>query len=149
MWLGATSLLTGCGGGRRTTTGLIRRVNPPSASIQSLAFAQGSARIVVRLQNFSTVPTTYSLVDAELALANRGAGRLRFDPQITIPALSSDVVETRLTVLPEAAAVLAAHREGVPYTLVGSITTTDPAGRNDFQFEGALAPVPGRPGEYR
>ena len=46
--------LASCGGG-----GMVKRINPPAASVQQLRVADdGSWSLVLRINNFSTVPMT-------------------------------------------------------------------------------------------
>jgi hypothetical protein len=150
----AALLLSACAAGSgRTQSGLIKRINPPSASIEGLAAASpGAVRLSVRLQNFSTIPTRYGRVDAALAIDGAAAGRLTFDAGIEIPGLSSDVVPAEVVLYPDARARLdaaAADRRAVAYRLEGTIATTDPEDTWKFTFDSRLNPVPGRPGEFR
>lgn len=143
-------LLGACASSGRTQSGLIKRINPPSASIESLAIRSGGpAQVAVRLQNFSTVPTRYGVLDAEVVLDGRPAGRLRLEAGIEIPGLTSDVVQAELALAPDARARLAAADAAVPYRLQGVIATTEPEDDYEFTFESRLNPVPGRPGEFR
>lgn len=142
--------LGACGGGGRTQSGLIRRINPPSASLERLVVAVGErVRVAVRLQNFSTVPTRFGHIEATVSIDGRAAGRLAVEAGIEIPGLTSDVVEAELTLDAPARARLAAAREAVPYRLDGAIATTEPEDDYEFTFESRLNPVPGRPGEFR
>jgi hypothetical protein len=141
--------LAACGGAR-TQSGLIRRINPPSASLERLVVADGGpVRVAVRLQNFSTVPTRFGRVDAVVSIDGRAAGRLALDAGIEIPGLTSDVVEGSLALDAPARARLAAARAAVAYRLDGGIATTEPEDTYEFTFESRLNPVPGRPGEFR
>lgn len=144
----AVLALAGCGGSR-TQTGLIKRINPPSASIERLAVVgPGPAQVAVRLQNFSTVPTRYGRLDAVVSLDGRPAGRLLLEAGIEIPGLTSDVVAAELGLESEARARLSAPG-AIAYRLEGTIATTDPEDTYEFTFESRLNPVPGRPGEFR
>jgi hypothetical protein len=148
----AAVALAGCGGGR-TSTGLIKRVNPPSASIDRLnASDPATIRLSLRLQNFSTVPTRFEQFDAGISLDDAPAGRLQAAPGIEIPGLTSDVVEIAWSpAAADRARVAAAARDGrvLRYRLEGTIRTSEPAGTFEFEFESRLTPVPGRPGEFR
>ena len=146
--------LAACGaGGGRTQAGLIKRINPPSASIEGVsAGSAGPVRLTLRLQNFSTVPTRFGRIEADLAIDGRPAGRLVQDAGIEIPGLSSDVVPAEAGLDPAARARLdAATAAGaaVAYRLEGKIGTTDPADTWNFTFDSRLNPVPGRAGEFR
>jgi hypothetical protein len=150
----AALLLSACSaGGGRTQSGLIKRINPPSASIEGLAAASpGAVRIAVRLQNFSTIPTRYGRVEATLEIDGAAAGRLAFDAGIEIPGLSSDVVAAEVALYPAARERLdaaAADGRAVTYRLDGTIATTEPDDNWKFTFDSRLNPVPGRPGEFR
>lgn len=145
--------LAACASGGRTQSGLIKRINPPSASIEGLAAASpGAVRVAVRLQNFSTIPTRYGRVEAALDIDGAAAGRLAFEAGIEIPGLSSDVVPAEVTLYPSARerldAAVAAGR-AVTYRLDGTIVTTEPGDTWKFTFDSRLNPVPGRPGEFR
>ena len=150
----AAALLAACSAsGGRTQSGLIKRVNPPSASIEGLAAAApGAVRLSVRLQNFSTIPTRYGRVEAVVEIDGAAAGRLAFDAGIEIPGLSSDVVPAEVALYPSARErldVAAAEGRAVAYRLDGTIATLEPADTWKFTFDSRLNPVPGRPGEFR
>jgi hypothetical protein len=150
--LAAAGLLAACGAGQ-TSTGLIKRVNPPSASIERLdAHDPATVRLALRLQNFSTVPTRFAAIDADFSLDDATAGRLLARPDIEIPGLTSDVVVIDWSpAAGDRARIDAAAREGraLRYRLVGTIQTIEPSGTFEFEFESRLTPVPGRPGEFR
>ena len=58
-WLLVLAVLGACS--RSGNLGMIRRVNPPVASVQQLALrADGSWHLVLRLHNFSTVPMRFA-----------------------------------------------------------------------------------------
>ncbi len=145
--------LAGCGGGGATRTGLIKRINPPSAAIERLNLADdGSTRVALRLHNFSTVPMTYGEIMATIRINGRSAGQLLVNAGIEIPGLSSDVIDIELPI--DAQARVEIERAGraagaISYGLEGSIQTTEPAQRFPFLFDSRLNPVPGRPGEFR
>lgn len=149
----AALLLAACGSGGRTQSGLIKRINPPSASIEGLvASAPGPVRVSVRLQNFSTIPTRYGRVEATVEIDGAAAGRLAFDAGIEIPGLSSDVVGAEFIPYPSARERLdaaAAAGRALAYRLDGTIATTQPDDTWKFTFDSRLNPVPGRPGEFR
>lgn len=150
----ASLLLAACSAsGGRTQSGLIKRVNPPSASIEWLAAgAPGAVRVSVRLQNFSTIPTRYGRVEATVELDGAAAGRLAFDAGIEIPGLNSDVVGAEFVPYPSARERLdaaAAAGRAIAYRLEGTIATTQPGDTWKFTFDSRLNPVPGRPGEFR
>ncbi len=145
-------MLAGCGPGA-TRTGLIMRINPPSAAFERLNLADdGSTRVALRLHNFSTVPMTYGEIIATIRIDGRTAGQLLVNAGIEVPGLSSDVIDIELPIDAQARAdIERAGREGraISYGLEGSIQTTLPAQRFPFLFDSRLNPVPGRPGEFR
>ncbi len=146
------SMLVGCGGGA-TRTGLIKRINPPSAAFERLNLADdGSTRVALRLHNFSTVPMTYGQIAATIRIDGRTAGQLLVNAGIEIPGLSSDVIDIELPLDAQARARIAragSEAGAISYGLEGSIQTTEPAQRFPFLFDSRLNPVPGRPGEFR
>jgi hypothetical protein len=147
----ATVLLAACGGGR-TQSGLIRRINPPTAGIDGLSLQPAAVRVTVRLQNYSTIPMRYGAVEAAVRIDGRDAGLLRFVADIEVPGLSSDTVAAELSVDAATRGLLdAAAASGRPfdYALEGDIETVEPEQRFDFKHESRLSPVPGRPGEFR
>ena len=145
----AVALLASCGP--------VLRVNPPGASIQKLSMRpDGTLMLDLRLQNFSDVATRFGRFDGGLFLAGIDAGPLNVAIDLEVPAHAADVFQTVYT--PEAAAreALAAAFEsrkgsgaGITYRLSGRIDITEPGGNFEIEYESALSPVPGIPGEYR
>ena len=137
--------LSGCSGG---TT---RNIFPPRASIQQLTVeTDGSWKVQLRLQNYSSVSTTFGKVDAKIQVAGNAAGSVTASPAIRIGPESADIVETTLTPSAAAAqAVASLHTGNLRYTMAGHITTTDPSGDYPYTFESVLSPVPGLPGVLR
>jgi len=145
----AAFALVACGGG----AGGKRRINPPRASVQELAVqADGSWKVSVRLQNFSSVPTAFEDVDAQLEVGGQPAGALRLQPALTVGPESADVAF--VTIAPQAgaktavAAALASGRS-VRYRVSGQIRTSEPKGSYKFEYDSALNPAPGLPGVLR
>ena len=144
----AAFALAGCAGG-----GGKRQINPPRASVQELAVqADGQWRLSVRLQNFSSVPTEFADVNAELEIGGQPAGTLRLQPALTVGPESADVAV--VTFAPQAgaktavAAALASGRS-VRYRVSGQIVTREPKGSYRFEYDSALSPVPGLAGVLR
>jgi hypothetical protein len=144
----AAFALAACSGG-----GAKRHINPPRASVQELAVqADGSWKVSVRLQNFSSVPTEFEDVDAQFEIGGQPAGALRLQPALTVGPESADVAVVMIA--PQAggktavAAALAAGRT-VRYRVSGQIRTREPKGSYKFEYESALNPVPGLPGVLR
>jgi hypothetical protein len=133
-------LLTACGSG-----GPPRKVHPSTASIQQLAVQpDGSWKITLRIQNFSTFSMHFSGVDATLSIDGKEQGSLKASPDIDIVGNSGDVVET--TFRPGAKVTIGTD---IAYVLKGTIDTSEP--KESFKFETAsrLTPVPGVPNTYR
>ncbi|NCT69232.1 MAG: hypothetical protein GXC76_16510 [Rhodanobacteraceae bacterium] len=126
-------------------TGPVKRIHPSTASIQQLAVqADGSWKITLRIQNFSTVPMTYREVTAKLSIGGNEVGELHAAPDIDIIANSGDVVETTL----RPSAPLPAGND-FEYHLKGTIATSEPKANFPFERTSRLSPVPGVPNTYR
>lgn len=135
-----TGLLAACGSG-----GPPRKVHPSTASIQQLAVqADGSWKITLRIQNYSTFSMHFSRIDAGLTVDGKEVGRLETAPDIDIVGNNGDVVEA--TFRPNAKTMFGSD---VAYALKGTIETSEP--KESFKFETAsrLTPVPGVPNTYR
>ena len=112
----------------------------------------GQWRVSVRLQNFSSVPTEFEDVDAQLEIGGQPAGTLKLQPALTVGPESADVAV--VVIAPQAgaktavAAALAAGRS-VRYRVSGQIRTREPRGSYKFEYDSALNPAPGLPGVLR
>jgi predicted small lipoprotein YifL len=140
-------VLVACGRG-----GPPKRIHPPAAAVQELAVQpDGTWRLSLRLQSFSTVGTEFQAFDLELAIDGEPAGRLQNAEPRTVPGQSAEVY--RLTLDPEPGAARAltrlaeSGRPSFPWTLRGNITVAGRVHRNEFQ--GRLSPVPGLADTYR
>lgn len=146
--LALTALIAGCSGG-----GVRKQINPPRASIQQLAVqADGQWQLIVRLQNFSNVPTSFDSVNAKLVISGQEAGSISVTPAITVGPESADVVTTTLKPAVAAKLVVAsalASGQSVRYAMSGTIVTGDPKGNYSFTFDSTLNPAPGLPGVMR
>jgi hypothetical protein len=149
-WLLVVTLLASCSG-RSGNLGMIRRVNPPVASIQQLALRDdGSWHLVLRLNNFSTVPMRFVLVESRLWIDGADAGHFELSPAMQVPRLNAEVQDLEFEPAPAARAAFEdAAGRGFSYRLEGSIRTEEPGGNFPFYYDGRLTPVPGRPGEFR
>lgn len=137
--LALACLLTACG------SGPVRKVHPSTASIQQLAVqADGSWKITLRIQNFSTFPMRYSAVKATLAIAGTDAGAVSSAPDMDILGNSGDVIET--VVKPSAPLPTSGNFE---YRLKGTIDTSEPKESFPFDTTSRLSPVPGVANTYR
>ena len=141
------ALLAACSSGPK------KRINPPRASIQQLAVqADGSWQLSVRLQNFSSVSTAFSSVDAKLVIGGQDAGRVILQPGISVGPESADVVVARLTPTLGAKLVVAsaiASSQSTAYSLTGTIVTSEPKGNYSFNYDSTLNPAPGLNGVMR
>jgi len=130
-----------------------KRIYPHKASVQELlAGANGQWTLKIRLENFSTVPMTFSAVDGKLTVAGQDAGHVLAPTTLTIGPESADVITS--TLAPAVAAKIAvanalALKRTVRYQFVGKITSSEPKRDFDFTFESALSPVPGLDGMLR
>ena len=98
----AVLALASCGGGP------VKRVSEPAAGIQQLSVrADGRWDVVVRLDNFSSVPMRFSDANLDIAFDNGAAAKLQAQPGISIGPESADVFTATLTPLPAGRARLA------------------------------------------
>ncbi len=139
--------LAGCGDGFREL------INPPGASVQQLrANATGPWKVTLRLQNFSNVRTTFNTIDLTLSVADVRAGTLKRGTTLAVEADSVELVQFELQPVENARALLASpavQEAGIAYRLEGRLVTSEPRGNYPLEHESRLAPVPGRPGEFR
>ena len=135
-----TGQLAACGSG-----GPPRKVHPSTASIQQLAVQpDGSWKLALRIQNYSTFPMRYSRIDAGLSIDGKEVGRLEATPDIDILGNNGDVIEA--TFRPNAKA---AFGTDIAYALKGTIETSEPKESFTFETASRLTPVPGVPNTYR
>ena len=139
------------------SSGPPRRVSPPAASIQQLTVnADGSWKVELRLQNYSSIPMRFDSVDLAIGVGEQPAGRLRGAPAISIGPESADVVALPFTPDGAAARIIVADalsgRRVLAYTLQGSITAVpeDAKSRSfDIDARNTLSPAPGLDGVLR
>ena len=132
-------LLTACGGGP------VRKVHPSTASIQQLTVqADGTWKIALRVQNYSTFSMHFSAIDAKLSVAGAEIGDLRIAPDIDIVGDNGDVVEATLKTSAKAPA-----SGDFAYQLKGTIDTSEPKESFKFDTSSRLSPVPGVPNTWR
>ena len=137
--LALTCALTACG------SGSTRRVHPSTASIQQLIVQpDGSWKLDVRIQNFSTLPMRYSALTATVTVAGTDVGELSIAPNVDIVANGGEVVEATL----KTSAKLPASGD-FAYVLKGRIETSEPKESFPFERSSRLSPVPGVPNTYR
>lgn len=127
------------------SSGPTKRVHPSTASIQQLAVqADGSWKLDLRIQNFSTMPMRYSALKASVVVAGTDVGEISIAPNMDIVANGGDVVEATL----KTSAKLPASGD-FAYTLKGTIETSEPKESFPFERSSRLSPVPGVPNTYR
>jgi len=142
----ALAALVGCGPP-------LHPINPPNASIQQLdVLPDGRWKVQIRLENFSDKTVHYAAFKAELRVGGVAATNIDLNPDMDIPGVNADVVETTLAPSAEALKAFTADSKeagGAPYELKGTINI--PAAGKNFKFEhkSRLSPVPGVPNEYR
>lgn len=144
-------LLVACG-----SSGPVRRVSEPSASIQQLTVAaDGSWSVLLRIENFSSVPMRFGRANLALSIAGEAAGALQGETGVGIGPESADTVTLAMT--PTAAARLRiadalAGSRGIDYTLKGRIDAApENGGTRSYEIDRSsrLNPVPGLPGVLR
>ncbi|MFZ2235798.1 MAG: hypothetical protein WBP11_02295 [Dokdonella sp.] len=128
------------------STGPVKRIFPPSASIQELAEkADGSWQLSLRVQNFSTVPMTFAKIKAKVMIDGVDVGEIDVSPNVDIVGENADVVRATL----QTSAKLAAGKS-IGYALKGSITVSEPNAKTfDFDHASRLSPVPGIANTWR
>jgi hypothetical protein len=146
----AVLALAACGGGP------VRRVSEPAAGIQQLTVrADGRWDVVVRLDNFSSVPMRFTNARLDIAFDNGAAATVEAQPGISIGPESADVFTATLSPLPAGRARLAnalADGQGLNYNLVGTVDAGPEDGKShsyNIERKSALTPVPGLPGVLR
>lgn len=137
-------------------TGPVRRVSEPAASIQQLTVhANGAWSVALRIDNFSSVPMRFAVVDLALTVDGVAAGTLRGNADITIGPESADVASLPFSPSADARLRIAdalATRRSVSYALAGSLDAAPEDGgvrSFDIDRESAMTPVPGLPGVLR
>ncbi|MCD9033408.1 hypothetical protein LDO32_16965 [Luteimonas sp. Y-2-2-4F] len=139
------------------STGPVRRVSEPAASIQQLSVgADGQWSIELRLQNYSSIPMRFDRIRLDLRAGETAAGTLEAAPALQIGGESADVITLRLAPSAQARLLLAdalAAGRGTGYALEGEIVAApaDRGNARDYRVRrnGALSPVPGLPGVLR
>ena len=142
----ALSLLAGC-------SPPLHPINPPSASVQQLdVLPDGRWKVQIRIENFSDKTVHYSTFKATLRMSGLPAADLSLNPEIDIPGVNADIIETNIAPSADLAKAFASDIRqpgGAAYELSGTIGI--PEAGKDFKFEhkSRLSPVPGIPNQYR
>ena len=146
----AALLLAAC------SSGPVRRVSEPSASIQQLTVrADGSWSVDLRLQNYSSIPMRFEAINLDMKLGDHEAGTLKGNAGISIGPESADVVtleHTPTSVGRIAIADALGDNRGIGYSLEGTLRAApEGSGERSFDIErtSGLNPVPGLPGVLR
>jgi hypothetical protein len=140
------ALLTAC------SAGPPKRVFPPEARLQELALQSEDARVQLRVQSFSTVPSVVQAYALTLEIAGAEAARLEGQAAATVLPQAAEVLtlDARLDgdAMARARQALAAGT-ALRYRVHGTITV-DPSGRAyPIDYSSALSPVPGLDGVLR
>lgn len=139
-------VITACGGP-------IKRVFPPQVSLQEIVLqADGQVSVKFRIQNYSTMPTSYSRITGSLKLGDIDAATLDFNPAISVGPGSNEIVQQNFrlnTSAQNAINTAIKNRSRLGYKLNGEITSSEPRGRYDIKYESALNAVPGLSGTLR
>ena len=129
------------------------RVFPPQATVQELRMQpDGQAVATLRVQNFSTVPMTFSRLQATLTLADREATKIDIDPAVTVGPGSNELVRHVFVPPAEVKSAIDAAFAGnrsVRYRLQGRLASSEPGSDDPIDYSSALDPVPGLPGVLR
>lgn len=138
------------------SSGPVRRVSEPAASIQQLSVrADGSWSVDLRIENFSSIPMRFDAVRLPLKVAQQDAGILQGDAGMSIGPESADVAT--LIHVPSAEAKIAiadalAGGRGVDYSFEGTLQAAPEDGKSrvyKIKRSSGLNPVPGLPGVLR
>ena len=139
--------LAGCASG-----GPPKRVFPPEARLQELRLAPGGATVLLRIESFSTVPSTLDAVALTLRLGEGTDLPLSATPATALLPQAAEVIELPLA-LPDAdrrrIEDAIAQRRALRYRLSGTLRV-DPPGRDQpIDYSSALSPAPGLDGVMR
>lgn len=138
------------------SSGPARRVSPPAASVQQLTVnVDGSWTVLVRLQNYSSIPMRFGNVDLQMTVGGVSAGSLIASTGIPIGPESADVATIAMQPASQARIAVAnalATRRALDYTLVGTVEAAPEESRSrTFKIDtsNSLSPVPGLDGVLR
>ena len=139
-------VITACGGP-------IKRVFPPQVSLQEIVLqTDGQVSVKFRIQNYSTVPTSYSQITGNLKFGDIDAATIAFNPGISVGPGSNEIVQQNFRLNTSAQNAINSaikNRSRMGYKLTGEITSSEPRGRYDIKYESALNAVPGLSGTLR
>ncbi|MDR6094048.1 LEA type 2 family protein [Stenotrophomonas sp. SORGH_AS_0321] len=136
--------------------GVVKRVSEPASSLQQLTVnADGSWKVALRLQNFSSMPMRFDDIALKLSVGDAEAGTLTAKPGVSIGGASADVIELQLQPAAQARLIVAdalASNHTLAYTLEGSVAATpEEKKQRTFQINNrsTLNHAPGLPGVLR
>lgn len=155
-WAGIAGLLACALAVSACSSGPVRRVSEPAASIQQLTVrADGGWSVQLRLQNYSSIPMRFDAVSLAMTLGGEAAGTLQGTAGISVGPESADVVTLSHAPTSSARIVIAnalGDNRSVAYTLEGTLRAVpEDKGARSFTIKrnNALSPVPGLPGVLR
>jgi len=135
---------------------VVKRVSEPASSLQQLTVnADGSWKVALRLQNFSSMPMRFDDIALKLSVGDAEAGTLSAKPGVSIGGTSADVIELQLQPAAQARLIVAdalASNHTLAYTLEGSVSATpEEKKQRTFQINNrsTLNHAPGLPGVLR
>lgn len=135
---------------------VVKRVSEPASSLQQLTVnADGSWKVALRLQNFSSMPMRFDDIALKLSVGDAEAGTLSAKPGVSIGGASADVIELQLQPAAQARLIVAdalASNHTLAYTLEGSVSATpEEKKQRTFQINNrsTLNHAPGLPGVLR
>jgi hypothetical protein len=100
-------------------------INPPSASIQQLdVLPDGRWKVQIRIENFSDKTVHYSTFKAALRMSGLAAADISLTPEIDIPGINADIIETTMAPSADLSKAFASDIRqpgGAPYELNGTI----------------------------
>lgn len=133
--------------------GPVKRIFPPQVSLQEIVLqADGQVSVKFRIQNFSTVQTSYSRISGTLTLGNTETIPLDFNPETSVGPGSNEIVQQKFRMSASTQNAITAaikNRSRLGYKIGGEITSSEPRGRYDIKYESALNAVPGLSGTLR
>jgi hypothetical protein len=135
---------------------VVKRVSEPASSLQQLTVnADGSWKVALRLQNFSSMPMRFDDIALKLSVGDAEAGTLSAKPGVSIGGASADVIELQLQPAAQARLIVAdalASNHTLAYALEGSVSATpEEKKQRTFQINNrsTLNHAPGLPGVLR
>ncbi len=135
---------------------VVKRVSEPASSLQQLTVnADGSWKVALRLQNFSSMPMRFDDIALKLSVSDAEAGTLSAKPGVSIGGTSADVIELQLQPAAQARLIVAdalASNHTLAYRLEGSVSATpEEKKQRTFQINNrsTLNHAPGLPGVLR